>query len=71
MKNDRGMTESAQVKKINELLGERYRNKVSGRCYLLTREYNGLCTLEGIDRRVIDVARETLDNPNSAWERIV
>lgn len=66
-----GMTESAQVKKINELLGERYRNRISGRCYLLTSEVSGMCTLEGIDRRVIEVSRETLDNPNSAWERIV
>lgn len=66
-----GMTESAQVKKINELLGERYRNRISGRCYLLTREVGGMCTLEGIDRRIIEVSRETMDNPNSAWERIV
>lgn len=66
-----GMTESAQVKKINELLGERYRNRISGRCYLLTREVAGMCTLEGIDRRIIEVSRETLDNPNSAWGRIV
>lgn len=66
-----GMTESAQVKRINELLGERWRNTVSGRCYLLTSERSGLCTLEGIDRRVIEVHREILEYPKSTWERIV
>lgn len=71
MKNDRGLTESARVKKINELPGERYRNRVSGRQYLMINEASGFCTLEGVDRHVIEVALETLDNPNSAWERIV
>lgn len=64
------MTESHRVRQINALLGERYRNKVSGRHYRVTREAAGLCTLEGIDRRVIDVAREILIDPNSAWERV-
>lgn len=71
MKNDRGMAESAQVKKINELPVERYRNRVSGRQYLVRDDVSGVCILEGIDRRTIYVDREFLDNPNSAWERIV
>lgn len=65
------MVESAKVKKINALLGERYINLVSGRQYLLIREMSGLCTLEGIDRRVVDISREALDSIDSAWKRIV
>lgn len=63
------MTESAQVRRINALCGERYLNNVSGKRYLLIHEYNGLCTLEGIDRRVVDVHRETLDT-SDVWEKL-
>lgn len=49
---------------------ERYRNTVTGRHYLLICEWNGVCTLEGIDRRVVDVARRILDT-SDVWERVV
>lgn len=64
-----GMTESAQVKKINELLGERYRNRTTNRSYLMIKEVDRVCTLEAVDRRTVEVSRETLDDPYSAWER--
>jgi hypothetical protein len=50
-------------------MGERYENTTSGRRYLLIREFSGLCTLEGIDRRVIDVRREVLDR-SEVWRRV-
>lgn len=70
MKNDRGMTESARVKKINELLCERWRNRITGRCFMLLEEVDGVCLLESIDRRTLSVCRWVLTANNSAWERL-
>lgn len=48
---------------------ERYRNAVSNRSYLLVKEVAGACFLEGIDRRVIEVRRDILNN-SDVWERV-
>lgn len=48
-----------------------YRNTVTGRTYQLVDEVSGVCVLEGVDRRIVWVDRETLESPNSAWERQV
>jgi len=50
-------------------MNERYVNTVSGRHYLLIRESGGLCTLEGVDRRVVDVRREILDS-SDVWRKL-
>lgn len=63
------MTESARVRRINTLCGERYLNNVSGRRYLLIRESGGICHLEGIDRRVTEVARSIID-ASDVWEKL-
>ena len=65
-----GMTESPIVKRINQLCGERYLNRVSKRIYLLINEIDGWCHLEGIDRRMIEVSRKILDE-SDVWERLV
>jgi hypothetical protein len=64
-----GMTEIPIVRRINKLCGERYFNQVSQRRYLLIKEVDGACFLEGIDRRVIEVRREVLDE-SDVWEKI-
>jgi hypothetical protein len=48
---------------------ERWRNTVTGRRYLLIKEVDGACFLEGIDRRVIEVRRDVLD-ASDVWEKI-
>ena len=48
-----------------------YRNTVTGHLYRLVDEASGVCVLEGVDRRLVWVDRETLESPNSAWERQV
>ena len=48
---------------------ERYVNTTTGRHYLLIMESGGLCTLEGIDRRVVDVRRDILDN-SDVWQKL-
>lgn len=63
------MTESHRVRQIKSLLDERYRNTTFNRSYLLISEAAGVCSLEGIDRRVIEVSRNTLEN-SEVWERM-
>lgn len=63
------MTESAQVRRINALCGECYFNNVSGKRYRLIRESEGICHLEGIDRRVTEVARSIID-ASEVWEKL-
>lgn len=48
---------------------ERYVNTTTGRHYLLVREMCGICVLEGIDRRVIDVRRDILDS-SEIWRKL-
>lgn len=76
-----GMTESAQVRRINAqcLASEpapkpvdhrqRYRHRVTNKSYVLVLELGGACELEGIDRRCIHQTCDTLDN-NEIWERL-
>lgn len=76
-----GMTESAQVQRINaQCLAaepertpddkrERYRHRATNKSYVLILELGGACELEGIDRRCVHQTRDTLDN-NEIWERL-
>lgn len=59
----------AELERINAQIGDRYRNTVTGRSYRLTREWNGVCTLEGIDRREVDVSLAILDS-SDVWEKL-
>lgn len=65
-----GTTESARVNKINELLCERWRNTTWNRVFLMVEESEGVCSLEGVDRRMVKVQRKVLENPISTWERL-
>lgn len=48
-----------------------YRHSITGRQYLLVDEKDGTCYLEPMDRRVIKVKREIIDDIRSVWERTV
>ena len=64
-----GMTDSAQVQRINAQLSERYQQISTGIVYRVVMECAGMCELESIGRGTNYRSREQLNNPEN-WRRM-